>query len=726
MALLEHNLKVYNESVDYFKNGGRDLLITQDTGTGKSYICVELLKTIFKGMKVLYVVPKWSIAENFKDTEGFNEVEENIEFATYNSFTNVDVVNEYLEKYDVFVFDEAHHLGSDKYGSFAKNLIDIVKEHENCRYVLGMTATPVREDKQDISDYFTKRIQGITLFECMNNGLMPYFDYIVASSEFIDKYNNIKSKGITKFKFNLDFVNSEDFIRDVLKTNNKDKWICFFSSLQELNDMKPVIRRLFPEYTLFEIHSKSEEDYVASNIEKKDKVVILSVDMFLEGIHFKGCGGILLFRNVGSITVFRQILGRVSSIGMKDSPIVIDCTKSAINMAVKLRRLSRGTNPKTSYYQEQYENIQEVINVKLDNKKYYDILDVILDLEVIEFNDKLYDSYADVCRDFGWSQSAFLTWRSRNKDKLSMLTPSMICYEYQKYLGENNFPAIVNGKKYNFYTEIANDMDWDIQRFTTWRCKNQDTISGLSVQDICNKYESYLKSLEGFLFEGKYYKSYKSVAINKGWSEIAFRTWREKRGFKEGKCSDNKSEICKLYQEYLKENQIIFKGNIFYSYRDAIRHYGWSEGNFRTWLRKHKNSLSSKEEVIKEYKKYVESENFSYHETFKINFNGKIYLGYPSICKEMGWSHSTFRKFRGKYVAKNKKATPEEIVNAFKQYFEGRCFHGKLYKFASEAVADNGWDLKDFKYFLARNDLHDESINVKLTLYEEELKRRNI
>lgn len=57
MALLEHNQKVYDEAVEYFKNGGKDLLIVQDTGTGKSFICAELLNTIFKGMSVLYVVP---------------------------------------------------------------------------------------------------------------------------------------------------------------------------------------------------------------------------------------------------------------------------------------------------------------------------------------------------------------------------------------------------------------------------------------------------------------------------------------------------------------------------------------------------------------------------------------------------------------------------------------------------------------------------------------------
>lgn len=225
MALLKHNQKVYNEAVTYFNNGGKDLLIVQDTGTGKSYICAELLNTIFKGKSVLYVVPMHKVAENFEKVKGDCS---NIKFVSY-WFFNKDIS---LNNIDVIVFDEAHHIGSDIFGKSIQKLIRTNK----AMYIIGLTATPIRDDRIDVSKFFSKVINGASVFDCIENGLMPKFTYISCSDSVIKSINNYRREyntnsiirnGIT-YNLKINWENSKDLISDIVKDTHLDKWICFF------------------------------------------------------------------------------------------------------------------------------------------------------------------------------------------------------------------------------------------------------------------------------------------------------------------------------------------------------------------------------------------------------------------------------------------------------------------------------------------------------------------
>lgn len=374
MALLKHNQKVYDEAVEYFKNGGRDLLIVQDTGTGKSFICAELLNTIFKGMSVLYVVPVFKIAENFKNSTGCSD---NIEFVSYMFFKDdVD-----LDEVDVIVFDEAHHIGSDKCGNVIQNIIQNNKD----KYIIGLTATPVREDKVDVSTFFSKTINGASVFECIENDLMPKFAYISCSDHTIKDINNyVRSYGVNSitrdgitYNLKIDYSNSTDLLKGIVKDTNLDKWICFFGSVEELDENEKAMEVIFQGYTIVKVHSYLEAVDL-EELSKQSKIVVLSVNMFLEGIHLKGVQGVLISRNVGSVLVFRQILGRVSSIGSSVSPVVVDCTNTLSRIVTKLsksERENKGIQSKRSEY-----TFKEIINTTLVDKKYVDISDLLQNL----------------------------------------------------------------------------------------------------------------------------------------------------------------------------------------------------------------------------------------------------------------------------------------------------------------------------------------------------------
>ncbi len=498
MALLEHNQKVYDEAVEYFKNGGKDLLIVQDTGTGKSFICAELLNTIFKGMSVLYVVPVFKIAENFKNSTGCSD---NIEFVSYMFFK--DDVN--LSDIDVIVFDEAHHIGSDKCGNVIQNIIQENKD----KYIIGLTATPVREDKVDISTFFSKTINGASVFECIENGLMPKFAYISCSDRTIKDINSyarsygvnsITKNGIT-YNLKIDYSNSIDLLKGIVKDTNLDKWICFFGSVKELDENEKAMESIFQGYTIIKVHSYLDAVDL-EDLSKQSKIVVLSVNMFLEGIHLKGVQGVLISRNVGSVLVFRQILGRVSSIGSNVNPVVVDCTNTLSRIVTKLMRNERESetiqNERSEY------TFKGIINTALVDKKYINISNLLQNLYDIGKYKTIcgytFKSDRDLAKQLGVNSSYVSSYRRKG------LSYEEIIYKILNYLN----PREVRGYVFKSDKDLAEQLGVSL-----WYIQNGKK-NGLSYEEIIYKANNYISKIKTITVCGYTFKSDSDLAKQLG------------------------------------------------------------------------------------------------------------------------------------------------------------------------------------------------------------------
>ena len=81
---------------------------------------------------------------------------------------------------------------------------------------------------------------------------------------------------------------------------------------------------------------------VIEGLKKEEKAVVLSVDMLLEGVHLPNITGIVMFRNISSLVVFQQILGRVCSIGNKIEPVIVDGSDNGPRMLDKLNSMIYG------------------------------------------------------------------------------------------------------------------------------------------------------------------------------------------------------------------------------------------------------------------------------------------------------------------------------------------------------------------------------------------------
>ena len=138
MELYEHNQETYERALSMLEVY-KECAVDQATGTGKSFITMKLLDTIFADMSVLYVVPTMAIAQSIQDYKEWKY--DNVVFITYADLKHVTQIP------DVLVLDELHRAGAKTWNTYVMRIKPLAK------YSLGLSATPVRylDRKRDMA-----------------------------------------------------------------------------------------------------------------------------------------------------------------------------------------------------------------------------------------------------------------------------------------------------------------------------------------------------------------------------------------------------------------------------------------------------------------------------------------------------------------------------------------------------------------------------------------------
>ena len=368
--LKPHNQKPYMEITSLMDNNVRNIIYVSGVGTGKSFVFMAVAGRV-KGL-ILYVVPKQVVVNNIMSYEAFSSVSDRVDFVTYNAFTDEDIGRRIIEDYDMVVVDECHHLGSDLYG---KVLSTIMQERHT--FFLGLTATPVRDaDGFDVTAYFDKRVDGITNFEAISLGIMPTINYQVCLPERDPK--QVEAEYENEVRAVLSYRESEDVLQAAVNSFPKDKWICFFPTVQALESHKELVTRLFPEHRIFVLYATLNNlDEVIEGLKNCKKAVVLSCNILLEGAHLQGIRGIILFRNVTSLNAFQQMIGRVCSVTehIQDSPVVLDCSTCAVRLMAKLLA---GTGKSRNDSILRTPSGKEIVEIGLGEYRSYDIQKLLL------------------------------------------------------------------------------------------------------------------------------------------------------------------------------------------------------------------------------------------------------------------------------------------------------------------------------------------------------------
>ena len=527
MELLKHQKDAVNKVLQCYNSGKNIVVYTSGVGTGKTSVFCGVAKQI--SGKILYIIPKKAIISNVINNRMFiqENLKDRVDFVTFNYFSDVTKGNK-LNEYSLIIIDEAHHIGSELYG---KNLINCLRERKI--KTLGLTATPERMDSLHIGELFDVVVSGLTNFEAISQGLMPRIEYLVCSPE----------ERLTIGSSIIDWDDSYGILKDAIKENPKDKWICFFSRIDDLLLMKPYIHMLFSDYEIFEIHSNSGNvQQVLDKANRTEKCVMLNCDMLLEGLHFDNVDGIILFREVHSMPVFEQIIGRVSALFKENNPLVIDCTDTWLRMDRYIDYIDYDLDYSDSdfdnknRYLDKYpkdgknipnDKITTPCYVSLKNRKYYDYMEFLkkkynkVNAKKVKYKGMEYPSQASACRELNINLDTFRYYKRAN--------PNKSFEEIIDIIYENRYVTF-RGERYDNWKDVC--IHYDINVNTARAYRNGNNLN-------------WNETIEHFLSNAIKKKSHKK------WTEEEIniiRTYYPTEGYRVSKRLKGRTELqCKDY-----------------------------------------------------------------------------------------------------------------------------------------------------------------------------------
>ncbi len=349
-----------DRTVEAIAKGQQRVLVVMATGTGKTFTAFQIIHRLHKSgakKKILYLADRnilidQTMSQDFKPFKKFmtkitsvGEGEEKIDssyevyMALYHQLVgkegNPDPFLEVQKNFfDLIVVDECHR-GSAKDDSAWRKVL----EYFDSATQIGMTATPKAEEGANNLDYFGKPIYIYSLLQGINDGfLAPYR----VTADFI----NVDLQGWTPKKGERDLLGKEiaqkiyqrqDIGRELaIKLRRKvvahritqmlhdigrmTKTIVFCSDIEEAAEMRTLLVnmnsdmcRKSPYYVTRIVGEDKEGKKQLDNFLSVDEpypVIVTTSELLSTGVDCKTCGLIVIDKEIGSMTEFKQIIGR--------------------------------------------------------------------------------------------------------------------------------------------------------------------------------------------------------------------------------------------------------------------------------------------------------------------------------------------------------------------------------------------------------------------------------
>ncbi len=209
--------------------------------------------------------------------------------------------------FDMVVVDESHHSQAETFRPTV--------EYFQPKYLLGMTATPDREDGLDIGDLFGEPTATLTLQEAVARRYLSDIDYklMTVGTAARDAINELKRRVMSGERITLRELNDEVFIHRLDEEiaeeimSYKAQGIIFCTSIEQAEGMATRLRKARP------YHSRLDRKTLDANLEgfRRGRIKYLLVkDMFNEGIDVPDTELIVFLRSTESRTIYLQQLGR--------------------------------------------------------------------------------------------------------------------------------------------------------------------------------------------------------------------------------------------------------------------------------------------------------------------------------------------------------------------------------------------------------------------------------
>ena len=348
-----------NRTVNAVAQGKNRLLLVMATGTGKTYTAFQIVYRLLKAglvKKVLYLADRnvlvdQSIQQDFKplastihkvdyqsdiETHGGHLAYE-VYFSLYQQLIGKDGKQNYKELFkpeffDMVIVDECHR-GSAKDDSNWREIL----EYFDGAIQLGMTATPKETKYQSSISYFGEPIYTYSLKEGIEDGFLAPFKVVNITTNIGDEWRPVK--GQRDINGNLDYdynIIIEDRIREVAheitqylkSTDRMAKTIVFCADEDHADRMRTALVnensdmcKKNPDYVVritgSDPYGQSKLDYFIS-VASKYPVIATTSKLLSTGVDCKMVKLIVLDQRIGSMTEFKQIVGRGTRIRKKE------------------------------------------------------------------------------------------------------------------------------------------------------------------------------------------------------------------------------------------------------------------------------------------------------------------------------------------------------------------------------------------------------------------------
>lgn len=358
-----------NRAVGAIAKGQNRVLLVMATGTGKTYTAFQIVWRLLKSglkKKVLYLADRnilvdQSIQQDFnplkkvthkidysKDKNHLEELSSyQVFFALYQQLIGQNDAKNYQELFpnpdyfDLVIVDECHR-GSAKDDSNWRNILDYFSSATH----IGMTATPKETKYQSSIGYFGEPVYTYSLKNGIEDGFLAPFKVINITTNIGDEWrptkgqkdiygNEIEDRIYNNSDYDYNIV-IEDRTREVAQeitnylksTDHMAKTIVFCADETHAERMRMALTnanadmcKKNPDYVVritgSDEYGKSKLDYFIS-VAEKYPVIATTSKLLSTGVDCKMTKLIVLDQQIGSMTEFKQIIGRGTRLREKE------------------------------------------------------------------------------------------------------------------------------------------------------------------------------------------------------------------------------------------------------------------------------------------------------------------------------------------------------------------------------------------------------------------------
>jgi type I restriction enzyme R subunit len=344
-----------NRAVAAVLKGRKRILLTMATGTGKTFTAMQIVWKLWKTKRrkrILYLADRDVLVQQpmtrefsaFGDAvwriQGTAQKGREIYFALYQALAEDEarpgLYREYPRDYfDLIIVDECHRGSARDEGRWRQIL-----EYFESATQIGMTATPLRQDNRDTYQYFGNPIYTYTLASGIDDGfLAPFRVHRVVPSVDATGYRPEKGQ-LDRFGRGIPdgLYTTRDFERTVSlltrteivakhlsdfmkKTGRMGKTIVFCVDIEHAQQMRMALNNanqdLARQHADYVVRIVGDEQDVGRqhldnfiDPERPTPVIVTTSQLLSTGVDVPTCRNIVLFKPIGSMVEFKQIIGR--------------------------------------------------------------------------------------------------------------------------------------------------------------------------------------------------------------------------------------------------------------------------------------------------------------------------------------------------------------------------------------------------------------------------------